>query len=435
MGSLQRALRVLLSGAALAWSVGCVAVAAPARERSGGDARSAIARPGFTASAAGTSTVTVPATTTPYSPLSTAITLAAGQSVSISCSGTIQLSPSQSAGCDGDPPDPAFPTYTGGNGGALIARVGSGSFTTVGTGPVTLTGPGVLQLAINDGVSGCNGSCWSDNTGSFSVTIATSAPPSSSGNTAGVASVQGQVTVTHADGSVEVVTSTTVFSKGDQLATGVGSNVALTFQDGSRMAIGEMTQLYIADLLVQGSRQNVSVALKLGEMSAQVNPKKAYQTDFKVSTPPGTISVRGTVFTVFYDPGARATIVRALVHKVLFTPTRRGARAVIVTAGKEIEATRSRVSKLAPIGKADARGGIDIQKARDLALALVDRFARACSLRSTHRSATVRHAGRAAWTVTIPVHGKATGTSTWKVAAGRVIPINALALQIAAGCR
>jgi FecR protein len=279
----------------------------------------------------------------------------------------------------------------------------------------------------------CNGN--SGYGGSLSMALtAEYAPPQSSGNTAGVASIQGEVTVIHADGSVEPVTSTTVMGRGDQLATGVDSKVTVRFQDGSRMTVGEMTQLYVADLLVQGSRQNVQVAIKLGEVSAQVNPKKQYQTDFKVSTPSGTTSSRGTVFTVFYDPVAKATIVRTLVHKVLFTPRRRGATAVIVPAGKEIDATLSRVSKLAPIGKAGARGGIDIQKARDIALAFVDRFASACSLTSPHAGATVKPAGRATWTVTIPVQGKATGTSAWRVAAGRVSPLNALAKQIAAGC-
>jgi FecR protein len=279
----------------------------------------------------------------------------------------------------------------------------------------------------------CNGN--SGYSGSLSMALtAEYAPPQSSGNSAGVASVQGEVTVIHADGSVEPVASTTVLGRGDQLATGVDAKVTMTFQDGSRMTLGEMTRMYVADLLVQGSRQNVQVAIKLGEVSAQVNPKKGYQTDFKVSTPSGTTSSRGTVFTVFYDPVAKATIVRTLVHKVVFTPRRRGATAVIVPAGKEIYVTLSRVSKLAPIGKAGARGGIDIQQAHDLALGFVDRFVSACGLTSPGAGATVKPAGRAAWTVTIPVQGKATGSSTWRVAAGRVSPINALAKQIVAGC-
>ena len=271
--------------------------------------------------------------------------------------------------------------------------------------------------------------------GSLSLALtAEYGPPQTSGTTAAVASIQGDVTVTRADGSVEPVTSTTVLGQGDRLATGVDAKVTLTFPDGSRMPVGEMTQLYVADLLVQGSRQNVSVAIKLGEVSAQVHPTKAYQTDFKVITPSGTTSTRGTKFTVFYDPVAKVTIVRTLVHRVVFTPRRRGAKAVIVPAGREIAASASRVSKLAPIGKAGARGGVDIQTARDLALAAVDRSVSACGLTSPHAGATVTPAGGAAWTVTIPVQGKVSGSSTWRVAAGRASPSNALATQIVAGC-
>jgi hypothetical protein len=257
--------------------------------------------------------------------------------------------------------------------------------------------------------------------------------PPGTGGTARVAQLSGEVTVRHADGSVEPVTAATVLGRGDQLETGVDSQVVLSFKDGSRMQVREMTQLLVADLLNKGSRQNVTVQLKLGEVSAQVNPKKEFQTDFKLTTPTGHTASRGTVFSVFYDPVAKATIVRTLVHKVAFTPRRRGSKTIIVPAGKEIEATRSGVSRLAPIGKAGARGGIDIEKARDLALAFVDRFASACSLTS-HAGAGVKPAGAAAWTVTIPLLGRATGTSAWRVAGSRVTPINALAKRIAAGC-
>jgi hypothetical protein len=253
--------------------------------------------------------------------------------------------------------------------------------------------------------------------------------------TAGVRSFDGEVSVLHADGSSEPVTLATRLRKDDQISTGVDSHAVLTFADGSRFEMNEMTQIIVAELLVKASRQNVTVQLKLGEVAAQVNPNKAFQTNFKLTIPTeGTAGVRGTVFRVFYDPVARAGIVATLVHKVAFTPSRRGARTILVPAGKEIEVTASGVSRLAPIGKADAYGGIDREKARDLVIAVIDGVSARCQLTAVQAGVGVQPAGALAWMVTVPVQGKATGTSSWRVAAGKATPLNATAQQLAAGC-
>jgi FecR protein len=230
------------------------------------------------------------------------------------------------------------------------------------------------------------------------------------------------------------VTSTTVFHRGDRLNTGVDSKVGVTFPDGSKMNIGEMSVVQIADILVQGSRENVSVSLKLGEISNQVNPKKEYQTDFKVETHTSAGAPRGTKFAVFYDPGSQATVTSVTLHSVLVDPTARGLKNVKVTQGKEVEVTRTAVSKVAPIGKANAHGGIDRPKAYQLTMAFLDRYAHACALTAPHPMFTIKPAGSAAWSVTIAVQGKATGASTFRVAAHRVAPVNAVAKQIAGGC-
>jgi ferric-dicitrate binding protein FerR (iron transport regulator) len=244
--------------------------------------------------------------------------------------------------------------------------------------------------------------------------------------------LSGDVTVIHADGTREPLTPSVTLKRGDQLDTGIDSRVTLRFVDGSMMPIGEMTQLYMDDLAVQGSRQNVAIAIKLGEVSAQVNPKKAYQTDFKVSTPSGTTSSRGTKFSVFYNASTKTTIVRTTEHSVSFAPSRKGAKTVIVPAGREILVTPTSVSALAPIGKAGARGGVDMQKAVDLVLALLDREGSACKLVAAGGSVSVRPGTSSAWTVTVTVPGQS--TSTWSVVSGKVKPLNARAKAIAAGC-
>lgn len=126
-------------------------------------------------------------------------------------------------------------------------------------------------------------------------------------NKALVVDLKGDVSAKAADGSAVAVTKGVELAKGQQLTTGVDSEAKLAFADGSVMVVSEMSQLLVADLLTSGSRSQVAVQLKMGEVAAQVNPKHAFQTDFKITTPTGTASVRGTeIRQVSYHP-ARGT--------------------------------------------------------------------------------------------------------------------------------
>jgi hypothetical protein len=176
------------------------------------------------------------------------------------------------------------------------------------------------------------------------------------------------------------------------------------------------------------------VQLKIGELEATVHPQKTFQSDFKVRTAYSTTSSRGTKFSVYYNPAARTTIVRTQEHVVAVQPKRPGAKTVLVPAGKEIQVTPSGISPLAPIGKAGARSGIDMQKAADLVLALIDHGARACNLAAPSGSVNVQPGAAGTWKVTVTVPGRTAGGSSWTVANGKVKPSNALAKTIASGC-
>jgi hypothetical protein len=97
--------------------------------------------------------------------------------------------------------------------------------------------------------------------------------------------------------------------------------------------------------------------------------------------------------------------------------------------------TPSGISPLAPIGKAGARGGVDMQKAADLVLAVIDHATTACNLAAPSGSVNVQPGAAGAWKVTVTVPGKTGGSSLWTVASGKVKPSNALAKTIAAGCK
>ena len=51
------------------------------------------------------------------------------------------------------------------------------------------------------------------------------------------------------------------------------------------------------------------ILLKMGEIAAQVNTSEATKSDFRIKNPTGTTSVRGTKFSVSYDPGSRTSLV------------------------------------------------------------------------------------------------------------------------------
>lgn len=313
-----------------------------------------------------------------------------------------------------------------------------------GQGTLTLTGPPSrpdVGKPYPSTVTG-SGSTATTTSGQTTTTTATT------GQTAGVGSVSGEVTVLHADGQREPVTTATKLRRGDRLETGLDSEVKLKFTDGTVMTVSEMTQLIVADLLSKGSRQATVVELKLGEVSAQINPKHAFQSDFKVKFPctelaPATLSspaivecaasVRGSKMRVFYDPAAKTGIVATLQDVSSFTPPRKGAKTIAIPVGKEIAVTPAGVSRLAPIGKAGARGGIDVEVAAERVLKLINRMARRCKLASSG-GVGVLPAGPAGWAVSVPLQGNVTGISTWQVTSGKVTPQNAAAKTVASGC-
>ena len=129
----------------------------------------------------GTTTVNVPATTGPTSSgmpgVDTGIDLAPGQGAEITATGTATcnirnpVSECVYLNADGggsavgaSPPfmDPDAPAYS------LTGEVGGSPVAFVGTGPVTVEGPGELRLGYNDEIGD-----YSDNGGGFTVTIQT----------------------------------------------------------------------------------------------------------------------------------------------------------------------------------------------------------------------------------------------------------------------
>jgi hypothetical protein len=105
----------------------------------------------------------------------TGITLASGDSVTITATGTAQTNPNHpttdpdgvwpsggSASCIGIPETCLAQTTAS----ALVGRVGNGDWTLVGSGPTTLTGVGTVWLAYNDAIG-----FFGDNSGGYTAVL------------------------------------------------------------------------------------------------------------------------------------------------------------------------------------------------------------------------------------------------------------------------
>jgi hypothetical protein len=107
---------------------------------------------------------------------------------------------------------------------------------------------------------------------------------------------------------------------------------------------------------------------------------------------------------------------------------------VLVGAGREVEVTPTFVSPVAPIGKAGARGGVDVRRARDLVVVTIEKYNRACGAYTPRTNAFAVRPARTGRTVSVKLIGRLHGTSTWTVTGQRVTPANVLARKLARGC-
>ncbi|HVS84185.1 MAG TPA: FecR domain-containing protein [Gaiellaceae bacterium] len=273
--------------------------------------------------------------------------------------------------------------------------------------------------------------------GSYTIQIeeGTASTPVPAGAKARVTSFSGEVSVRRGSGAWTPVTAGFELQPSDEISTGVDSHALLTFEDGSTMQLDELTQILAHTLLFKEHRKEVELQLAVGAIKATVQHETALETSFRIRQATATASVRGTEFDDFYDPGSKTVIVAARVDSVLVQPTRAGAKAVVVPPGKEVEVTPTAVSTLAPIGKADAHGGIDRAAAYRLVEGVIDRATAACGLNEPAGKASFSTRPTAAgWAVTVPVAGKASGSTSWTAAGSKATPANALAKRIAAHC-
>ena len=226
-----------------------------------------------------------------------------------------------------------------------------------------------------------------------------------------------------------------VLKAGDEVSCGPDGLTVVAFADNSTVVVHNTTQLKIASFFAEGGIVRTQILLRMGEVAATVNKSETTKSDFKIREPTAVASVRGTIFTVFYDPGSNTSLTSVQRGVVTVSPTKPGLPAVNVGVGKEVEVTSTAISPLAPIGTAGARGGIDLMRAHDLVLKNIARDAGPCALTMPRANAFSIKPSGTGWLVSIDATGgKAKGWSTWTVTGTTVASSNPLAREIAAGC-
>ena len=245
-----------------------------------------------------------------------------------------------------------------------------------------------------------------------------------------------------------------ILRAGDEITCDPDGVVTLAFADNSTVIVRNATQLKIASFFTEGGVVRTEILLKMGEVAAQVNKSEATKSDFRIKPPsPGAIrggpmlrsgpvaaeasaavtGDPGAELSVFYDPGSHTEIVDDYSGTV--DVTRPGGSQIALASGKEVAVTGSSISPIAPIGKADARGGDNPETALNLVEAKIGAERTACSLRTPDTPVfSVRPAADGWFVSVLASAGKAKGTSTWNVAGSAVTPENADAHAVAGGC-
>jgi hypothetical protein len=224
--------------------------------------------------------------------MKTPVKLAAGESASITATGTISYG-SGDPKCQGIPITPdgcAEAAPVPGPAGALVAKVGAGKPFVIGRSG-TVSGPGTISLGINDWETE-----FGNNTGSFAVTItrgvrpslpdlppatAPNARPIDAKSTKSGATDYGGVTVTR-DGQRYRMTAGSTLQPGDIISTDDETVLALEFGIGGRVSVGRNSSIRIV-----GDRQVESLG-----GTTMATPPSHLDHPLEIQTNGGTLGIR-----------------------------------------------------------------------------------------------------------------------------------------------
>jgi hypothetical protein len=121
-----------------------------------------------------------------------------------------------------------------------------------------------------------------------------------------VKTVAGEAWITSGAGARTPAAVGTLVSRGDSVETGADGSVGITFRDETRISIGPGSRVAIDDFLFAPDAGEISFAatvargtlLFVSGATARLAPERV-----TVSTPDGTVGIRGTTFLVRVEEG------------------------------------------------------------------------------------------------------------------------------------
>ena len=236
-------------------------------------------------------------------------------------------------------------------------------------------------------------------------------------------------------GNWRAIAKDTILKQGDEISCDPDGSLTLAFADNSTVVVRNTTQLKIKSFFTEGGVVRTELLLKMGEISAKVNKSETTRSDFVIRPPGAGGSVRGTEFTVFYDPIGKASLWSVKEGTVEVDPVKAGLPTKTIGAGKEVEVTAKRISAIAGIGKAGARGGLTRSEAVTKVLKIVAKANVPCGITTPRTGAFGTKPARGGWLVSVKVSGRSKGTAKWKATAKKTAAANKLAKKIAGSCR
>lgn len=104
-------------------------------------------------------------------------------------------------------------------------------------------------------------------------------------------------------------------AEGTKISTGANSSVVLNI-NGDTVTIRQMSMIKIEENSISNVESNTRIGLKRGGLNARISKLKTLRTNFRISTPVATSSVRGTEEEVSYGPGM-GMIVKVIDGEIL----------------------------------------------------------------------------------------------------------------------
>ena len=148
--------------------------------------------------------------------------------------------------------------------------------------------------------------------GAEAVEIAQAGPTADAEPIGQVDSFEGTVTVTHADGTQEVLEAGSSVFQGDTLETGDGGAVGITLADETTFSMAENGSMVLDEMVYDPGTQEGSVSVSVLEGVFTFVSGQIAKTDpdaMTLDTPVATIGIRGTQVGLDIGEGGEMTVV------------------------------------------------------------------------------------------------------------------------------